>query len=233
MEGLRMFKRFRSTTAEADRERPPLTISDEARRQLLAARSEDSRPFELALWVEVTGVEGDEYCHNMYFDLMRHAGPDDVVLHQDDLPVVIPKGSVEKLRGARITPAQDPRQGGWLIDNPNKPSPGVASASSPAVGMPVPQNLSGSLAERVRQVLDLQINPSIAAHGGHADLVAVEDETVFVRMSGGCQGCGMARVTLGQGIEVAIKQAIPEVSRVVDVTDHAAGTNPYFEPSKS
>lgn len=231
-----MFKRFTSTTKDAAREQPALTISDEARRQLLAARAEDSRPSELGLWVEVTGVEGDEYCHNMYFDLMRHAGPEDVVLHQDDLPVVIPKDSVERLRGARITPAQGPGQGGWVIDNPNKPSP-VLAAASPAVGTATHGNLggsmSGSLSERVHQVLDLQINPSIAAHGGRADLVAVEDETVFVRLSGGCQGCGMARVTLGQGIEVAIKQAIPEVSRVVDVTDHAAGTNPYFEPSKS
>ena len=85
---------------------------------------------------------------------------------------------------------------------------------------------------RVLQVLDQQINPSIASHGGHAELVAVEDNTAFLRLSGGCQGCGMASVTLSQGIEVVIKEQVPEVTRVVDVTDHASGENPYFEAAK-
>ncbi|HMC81103.1 MAG TPA: NifU family protein, partial [Acidimicrobiia bacterium] len=92
--------------------------------------------------------------------------------------------------------------------------------------------LSGDVAQRVLQVLDGQINPSIAAHGGHAELVAVEEGTAFLRLSGGCQGCGMASVTLSQGIEVVIKEQVPEVTRVVDVTDHASGENPYFEAAK-
>ena len=82
------------------------------------------------------------------------------------------------------------------------------------------------------QVLDSQINPSIAAHGGHAELVAVEGDTAYLRLSGGCQGCGMASVTLSQGIEVRLKESVPEILRVVDVTDHASGTNPYFEQAK-
>jgi Fe/S biogenesis protein NfuA len=95
-----------------------------------------------------------------------------------------------------------------------------------------PADLSGDVAQRVVAVLDRQINPSIAAHGGRADLVAVEDATAYLRLSGGCQGCGLAKVTLSQGIEVAITDAIPEVTSVVDVTDHASGDNPYFEPAK-
>jgi Fe/S biogenesis protein NfuA len=81
-------------------------------------------------------------------------------------------------------------------------------------------------------VLERQINPSIASHGGRADLVAVEEETAYLRLSGGCQGCGMASVTLGQGIEVAIKDNVPEITNVVDVTDHAGGANPYYEAAK-
>jgi Fe/S biogenesis protein NfuA len=69
-------------------------------------------------------------------------------------------------------------------------------------------------------------------HGGRADLVAVEDGTVFVQLSGGCQGCGLATVTLSQGIEVSLKEAVPEIERVVDVTDHAQGSNPYYQPAK-
>ena len=93
-------------------------------------------------------------------------------------------------------------------------------------------DLSGPVPQRVMQVIEEQINPAIAAHGGSAELVAVEDDTAYVRLGGGCVGCGMASVTLGQGIEVAILQAVPEVQRVVDVTDHASGTNPYYEAAK-
>jgi Fe/S biogenesis protein NfuA len=82
-------------------------------------------------------------------------------------------------------------------------------------------------------VLDRQINPSIAAHGGHAELVGVEEGTAYLRLSGGCQGCSMATVTLSQGIEVAIKELVPEITRVLDVPDHASGTNPYFEAAKA
>jgi Fe/S biogenesis protein NfuA len=80
-------------------------------------------------------------------------------------------------------------------------------------------------------VLAQQVNPSIAAHGGRAVLVAVEEGTAYLRLSGGCQGCAMARVTLSQGIEKAILEAVPQITRVVDVTDHPSGTKPYFEPA--
>jgi Fe/S biogenesis protein NfuA len=91
--------------------------------------------------------------------------------------------------------------------------------------------LHGELADRIRQVLDLQINPAIAAHGGSAELVAVEDSSAYLRLGGGCVGCGMVAVTLKQGIESAIRSGVPEIARVIDVTDHAAGTNPYYEPA--
>ena len=84
----------------------------------------------------------------------------------------------------------------------------------------------------VKQVLDEQINPSVASHGGHIALVDVQGDTVFIRLEGGCQGCGMADVTLKQGVEVAIKQAVPSINAVLDSTDHAGGQNPYFAPGK-
>jgi Fe/S biogenesis protein NfuA len=95
-----------------------------------------------------------------------------------------------------------------------------------------PADLSGDVAQRIVQVLEQQINPSIAAHGGRADLVAVEDGSAYLRLSGGCAGCGMAAVTLSQGIEVALRESVPEITRVIDVTDHASGTNPYYEAAK-
>ena len=106
------------------------------------------------------------------------------------------------------------------------------TSTSPAIGARMAPELTGPVPERVRQVLDDQINPAIPAHGGSAELVAVEDGTAYLRLGGGCVGCGMVSVTLNQGIEVAITQAVPEVRRVVDVTDHASGTNPYYEAAK-
>jgi Fe-S cluster biogenesis protein NfuA len=73
-----------------------------------------------------------------------------------------------------------------------------------------------------------QINSWVAQHGGKVELIDVQDGTVVLRMSGGCQGCGMARVTLRQGVETALRRAIPALREVRDVTDHAAGTTPYF-----
>jgi Fe/S biogenesis protein NfuA len=84
---------------------------------------------------------------------------------------------------------------------------------------------------RVAQVIDRRINPAIAQHGGRAMLDHVAGDVAYVRLGGGCQGCGMATVTLDQGIESAILESVPEIRQVVDVTDHTAGENPYYQPA--
>jgi Fe-S cluster biogenesis protein NfuA len=85
---------------------------------------------------------------------------------------------------------------------------------------------------RVQDVFDRRINPAVAMHGGMVRLIDVQGNTIFIQMGGGCQGCGMADVTLKQGIEVEIRAAIPEVGEILDTTDHAAGRNPYYTPSR-
>lgn len=89
------------------------------------------------------------------------------------------------------------------------------------------------LKERVQHLLDTSINPGVAGHGGFVRLMDVQDNVVYLQMGGGCQGCGMADVTLKAGIESLIKEEIPEVTEVLDTTDHAAGRNPYYTPSKA
>ncbi|MBI4852741.1 MAG: NifU family protein [Acidobacteria bacterium] len=84
------------------------------------------------------------------------------------------------------------------------------------------------LKKKVQEVLDLQINPSVAAHGGYVDLIAVENNNVYIRMGGGCQGCGAANMTLKMGIERMIRDAVPSIGQVLDSTDHASGNNPYY-----
>jgi Fe-S cluster biogenesis protein NfuA len=89
-----------------------------------------------------------------------------------------------------------------------------------------------ALYERVADLFETQVNPMVARHGGRVELIDVQDAVVMVRMAGGCQGCGMADVTLRQGIEAMLHQHVPEVKGVVDITDHAAGSNPYFAAAK-
>lgn len=87
----------------------------------------------------------------------------------------------------------------------------------------------GPMADRVRKLLEARINPAVAMHGGHIGLADVKDGEIFIVMSGGCQGCALSRMTLKQGVERMIRQELPEVTAVHDVTDHAKGDNPYYE----
>ena len=104
-----------------------------------------------------------------------------------------------------------------LVDyRDSKPKPGLETAEGKAV----------------QKLLDERINPSVSAHGGHIALVDVNDNTAYIRLEGGCQGCGMADVTLKQGVEVEIQKEVPSIAHVLDVTDHAGGSNPYYQPGK-
>ncbi|MBA3654540.1 MAG: NifU family protein [Actinobacteria bacterium] len=205
---------------------PILRVTDEARAQVAGVRASENDPESLALWLEVVGQADGEYTYDMWFQATSDASTTDAVQHADDISIVIPAASVDKVRGATLDLSRDPAGGGMIIVNPNRPEP-----PAPPAGVPE-ADLSSELAQRVLAVLNEQINPAIASHGGRAELVAVDDDTAYLRLSGGCQGCGMAAVTLSQGIEVAIKDNVPEISRVVDVTDHASGENPYFEAAK-
>lgn len=93
----------------------------------------------------------------------------------------------------------------------------------PKPGLQTPRGIA------LQQLFDQQINPSVASHGGHITLLDIEDDTVFIRMEGGCQGCGMSQVTLKQGVETEVRRIAPEIRAVLDTTEHAEGKNPYFQ----
>ncbi len=204
-----------------------LRATDAAVAMVSELRASEDDQDSLALWIEVTGSNGNAYTYDMYFQPIADAQPGDWSDEQDDLKIVIPAESIPNMKGAVLDVNSDGGETGMVIVNPNQP---------PAMGSPVmagpPADLSGDVAQRILQVLEAQINPSIAAHGGRADLVAVEVDAAYLRLSGGCAGCGMAAVTLSQGIEVALRDSVPEITRVIDVTDHASGTNPYYEAAK-
>src|SRR5262245_54180513 len=90
----------------------------------------------------------------------------------------------------------------------------------------------GDLKWAIRDLLDREINPAVGQHGGYVELFDVKKNSVYLRLGGGCQGCGAADVTLKQGIEKAIRNLAPSVGEILDTTDHAAGRNPYYAPAK-
>ena len=92
--------------------------------------------------------------------------------------------------------------------------------------------LETPVAQAVQGVLDEKVNPAVASHGGHIALIDVQESTAYIRLEGGCQGCGMADVTLKQGVEKEILAAVPEITAVLDSTDHNSGDNPYYSPGK-
>ncbi len=198
------------------------------------------------LSVRVTGAADGEYVCALSLEPQAQIRSDDAVQHEGDLDIVVAGDSVDKLRGATVDWSENRLGGGFVVVNPNKPTPPPLAVPtlpmSPGSQSPRPAarsaaavatgGLDTDVARSVMAVLDRDINPSIASHGGHAELAAVDGATAYLRLGGGCQGCGMATVTLSQGIEVAITQAVPAINQVVDVTDHASGTNPYFEQAK-
>jgi Fe/S biogenesis protein NfuA len=185
------------------------------------ARVED--PEAQAMWVRITGVHRGEFTYDLALRPLEAAAPDDEVQDVDGLPVVIAGADAENLNGATIDWSDDLMQGGLTVSNPNRPQVVTAAAGN--------GELSGDVETRVAQVIDRRINPAIAQHGGMATLDRVEDQVAYIRLGGGCQGCGMATVTLDQGIESAILESVPEIRQVVDVTDHGAGANPYYQPA--
>jgi len=111
-------------------------------------------------------------------------------------------------------------------------APPVAAKAAPPPGGGTGAVDDDALYEQVAKVFDEQVNPMVARHGGRVELIDVQDAVVMLRMGGGCQGCGMADVTLRQGIEGMLSQLVPAVRGIVDITDHATGANPYFQASK-
>ncbi len=207
---------------------PLLRVTDEARRVVVDARAGEQDAERLALFLEVSGSSAGAYTYDMWFEVAADAAPGDVVQHHDDLSVVVVAESAEKVRGATLDVGDQDGERGLVILNPNVP-PVVAA---PGHRIPGSADLTSDVARMVIAVIEEQVNPQIASHGGRAELVAVDEGVAYLRLSGGCQGCGLASVTLSQGISVAIKDAVAEIIDVVDVTAHGEGSNPYFEAAK-
>lgn len=145
---------------------------------------------------------------------------DEESLDLEGLNVLVAREQMAALEGATVDFVERVHESGFQV------TPAARGSGTAARGKVEPP--SGPIAERVREVLDQQVNPAIASHGGAITLAEVQDTEIYLEMSGGCQGCAMSRLTLRQGVERMLRQAIPELTAVHDVTDHASGVNPYF-----
>ena len=208
-----------TTPAPSDDPRKRIVdVSEAALAQILEIRSDEDDPESLRLRIEVTGARGVDYAYDLAFESADEGNDDDITYEVGGLAIVIPADSVDKLQGSMLDLPSRPGQGGLVLRNPNRPNPLEGKDLE----------LTGELPDKVAQLLDLSVNPALAAHGGFVSLVGVEDAKVYLSMGGGCQGCSLSAATMVEGVTRAIQEAIPEVVEVVDVTDHTAGMNPFY-----
>lgn len=189
-----------------------IRLTDAARDKIAALiRAEDREGLALRFGVNGRGPAGFNY--RLAFVGPDERGPEDQVVDAGPFQIVVDAASVPHVTGTTIDFVETPSQSGFKIENPN----------------PL---WSDPLEAAVQKVLDEDINPAVASHGGFVTLLEVRDAVAYLQLGGGCQGCGMVDVTLKQGIEVRIREVVPQIQQVVDTTDHAGGRNPYYRPSK-
>lgn len=190
-----------------------LTITDTAKHKIASIMEAQGRLGD-GLRLSIIGRGSGGFRYSMGLVEEGQQSNEDIVVDSGDFKVFIDAQSAGSLAGASIDYIDQGLHGsGFKIDNPN----------------PI---WTDPLALRVQELIDQRINPGVGAHGGHVELLDIQDGTVYVRLGGGCQGCGMVDVTLRHGIEALIREEIPEIHQVVDTTDHASGQNPYYQPAK-
>jgi Fe/S biogenesis protein NfuA len=168
----------------------------------------------LRIMITDAGTAAPQFALN--FVAPGEADAKDTVVDVGEFKIHVDSAHFKYLEGARIDFLDELGQSGFKVDAPN-------------AGVPLP---AGPVAQAVQRVLDEKINPGVAVHGGNVSLVALEGEVAYLKFGGGCQGCGMINVTLKQGVEKVLFEDVPQVTSVMDVTDHASGTNPYYQPGK-
>ncbi len=188
-----------------------LTLTDPVKAKLrehLATRPD----LDLAIRLSVIGRGRDSFRYDFRTAFRAHRAPDDVVIEGDGFQLFIDADSACLLDSAVLDISSDGQ--GFKIDNPH----------------PVWDDPNGP---RVLTIIEQVINPGLAMHGGRMNLVDVRDGIVYVSFGGGCQGCGLVNMTLGEGVCRLIKEAVPAIQEIVDVTRHSLGTNPFFDPAEA
>ena len=185
-----------------------LTVTPAAREKIDGVREFNDFP-EAVLRIRILAREGPRFRYEIALEDPRERTAEDLVVDADGLSVAVDPRTAVDLAGATVDLDASVTGGGLRIDNPN-------------------EGWADPVARAVQEVLDRQINPGVGSHGGMVTLVEVRDGAAYLQFGGGCQGCAAVDVTLKHGVETAIRAAVPQVTAIVDATDHAAGTNPFY-----
>lgn len=200
-----------ATVVSSASERPVLTVTDVATSQIKSILEQEALAGQ-AVRVAIADKSPTGFQYLLEFCDREEREEADYVFEQDGVTFFVAGGSVEHLRGTSLDYVDTGFSAGFKFDNPNKP-----------------KLLNDPIAERVHRIIQDKVNPGVASHGGQVTLLDVKDGTVYLKLGGGCQGCGQADATVKEGITTLICDEVPEIHTVLDVTDHAAGTNPYFQ----
>jgi len=186
-----------------------LTITDKAREKLDEFASQSKEVSDLVLRVAIIGRGPKGFQYDLQLIGKKDTEESDIVVEVDGTSVSIEEKSAQYMDGATLDFVESLMGGGFHFENPN----------------PL---WIGETERAVAEIIDKEVNPAVASHGGHVTLIGVQEDTAIIAFGGGCQGCGMADVTLKQGVETMITERVPAITAVVDNTDHAAGTNPFY-----
>ena len=195
---------------------PIIEITPAALVKLVELRDAEPDADGLGLRLELASGPGEDFRYDLSFDEFLSAAFTDEVRTHDGLKVIIPQRDLDFLQGATLDHTDTQ---GLVIRNPNRPS------------APVIEGLTtdDALSAEIEALVAGEVNPALAAHGGFVTYVGHDGEgTAYMSMGGGCHGCSMSRVTMLDGVQTMLHEAIPAVERVKDLTDHASGENPFY-----
>jgi Fe/S biogenesis protein NfuA len=195
---------------------PIIEITPAAVTKLLELRDAEPEADKLGLRLEIVSRPGEDFRYDLSFDEYLTAAFTDEVRTHEGLKLIIPGRDQELLQGAILDHTESQ---GLVIRNPNRPAP------------PVVEGLTSDdeLSTQIKSMIDNEVNPALAVHGGFVSFVGHDGEgTAYLTMGGGCHGCSMSRLTMLDGVQLMLSEAIDGVERVKDLTDHTTGENPYY-----
>ncbi len=200
--------------------RPIITVTETALGKLLGLRADESDADALGLRLAIASGPGEDFRYDLSFDeYLKAAFTDEVRTHDGEagsIKIIVPGDDVELLQDATLdfTDSQ-----GLVIRNPNRPqAPSIEGLTR-----------DDALSAEIEAMVSSEVNPALAAHGGFVTYVGHDGEgTAYMTMGGGCHGCSMSKMTMLDGVQTMLSEAIPAVQRVKDLTDHSTGENPYY-----
>ncbi len=184
----------------------------------IAELMESRKRGAMAIRVVLHGrIPGGGYQSEFKLIALEEKQEEDIVQDMGVFPVYLDPNTAESIQGAKVDYDENRYSAGFHIEYPEQ----IADE-------PVRKEWDDPISTAVQEAIDNEVNPSLAGHGGWVALLEVKDDSAYIEMGGGCQGCGLSEATLKQGIEKIIQHKVPEIQNILDVTDHAEGTNPYY-----